>query len=202
MTRSRGMEDEASSPNAPQFVTIQKIAGVQRREAWVGWTQVVANVLVPLAIAITAFSLLLQSWEGRRDTAARQIEMFYSEGMATSQTILFSLWDRKDISVLRVPQNRKFVDSFVARSIEASEIDRGEINRALMVISAFFDRIESCVESRRCDEGEIMAHLGRYGRDFYCIYVGQIEELKDDSLVIGLGDGLAQFANRSGGCGR
>ena len=60
---------------------------------------------------------------------------------------------------------------------------------------------ESCIVSQRCDESEVIDQLGRHGRDFCCVYAGQIDRLKEKTLIVYLGDGLARFAARFGGCG-
>lgn len=173
---------------------------VQWREAWVDWTQVIANILVPLAIGIAAFGLYLDNIQGNRDAASRQMELFYSEGLSSAQLTLFKLWRGQDLTVLEGTVSRRFMDEFVRLKIDASEIDRDEIISAVVSLTSYFDRVEICIASGRCDEAELLDQIGSYGRDFFCVYTGQINALRNDRLVNYLGVGLQNFAKRAGGC--
>lgn len=192
--------DAKASVSLTDPVIIKRLDRVQRREAWVGWTQVVANILVPLALAIAGLTLLQQTWQSQRDASVRQVELFYSEGLTQAQAHLFSLWTDTDLSVLRGPQTRDFIDAFVERTIATSDKDQNTILASIVALSAYFDRVESCIESGRCNEPEIVDQIGAYGRDFYCIYAGQIKRIRVQTLASKLGDGLQRFANRNDGC--
>ena len=99
-----------------EALLIKRTRRVRTREAWVGWTQVVANVLVPLALIVAVLNLVEQAREARRDASARQIELFYSEGVAKSQATLFAIWLDQNIEVLRAARRKSFIDEFVTVS--------------------------------------------------------------------------------------
>lgn len=182
------------------IVTIARTKQVRVREAWVGWTQVLANILVPIALFVAVLNFYEQSKQGRRDAAARQIELFYSSDIARAQITLFAIWSDADLTVLRTPQKREFIDAFVERTIAASVTSRNEIVKSVAALASYFDRVEACIESQSCDEKELLRQLGGYARDFFCIYSVEIHRIREKSLVGDLGVGLESFAQRAGGC--
>jgi hypothetical protein len=197
------IETDMTAADVPvNLVTFRRTEKVQRREKLRDWTQIFANILVPIAIAVAAGGLYLDNLQRGRDTASRQIELLYSEGLSASQVTLFNLWRGQDMSVLENAVSRTFVDQFVSRKIDASDIDKNEIISAIVSLTSYFDRVEICVSSGRCDEAEIVTQIGTYGRDFHCFYAGQINALRNQSLINYLGEGLRDFAERSGGCGQ
>lgn len=181
-------------------VTFIRTKRVQVREAFVDWTQVLANVLVPIGIFLAGYSFFQQSLENRQDASARQIELFYSVNLTNAQITLYDIWTETDLVVLRLPQKRNFIDAFVERAIDASDIDNREITAAIISLASYFDRVEACIASNSCDAKYILAQIGGYGQDFYCIYSNEIKKLREKSLVANLGKGLASFTERSGGC--
>lgn len=183
-----------------EVVIIKRTARVRRREAWVGWTQVMANFLVPITLGFAGWAILADNWRAQSTAAQRQIELFYTPGLGEAQRVLFTLWGDVDLTALSGPQSRAFIDAFVEKSIEASDIDRRDVTSAIVNLASYFDRVENCIDRNRCDETEIVSQLGQYGRDFYCIYSGQIADLRQGSLVVSLGQGAERFANRTGGC--
>jgi hypothetical protein len=189
------------SDNVPdQAFTFKRTTGVQRREFWVGWTQVIANILVPATLCLAAMGFWVDLHRQQRDAATRQVELFYTENLGHAQRVLFSLWDSSDLSVLASAQSRGFIDAFVARTIAAGEQDPREVSAAIVNLASYFDRIEGCIARGQCDEEEVLTQLGDYGRDFHCLYAGQIASLRDHTLILSIGHGLAQFADRAGGC--
>lgn len=182
-------------------VVVKRTTNVQLREFWVGWTTVAANILLPVSILIAGWGLWEQNRQAKLDAASDTISMFFDDGLVAAQTTLFSLWTQKDLSVLKSPQSRSFVDALVERTIRSSDLDQAQITNAIVSITSYFDRAEACVASRRCDEEEVLNQIGRYGRDFHCVYAGQIEKLRDETLVLYLGEGLERLVQRSGGCG-
>ena len=193
--------DTDTGPIEEDAITVKRTARVRFREACVGWTTVIANILVPVTIGFAGYSLLQDSWQEKSNAAQRQIELFYSGNMGEAQRILFALWDDVDLTVLRSPQSRSFIDAFVERAVAASDLDQGEVASAIVNLASYFDRVETCVASGQCDEDEILNQLGQYGRDFHCIYAGQIDALRQGSLILKLGEGLESFSGRMGGCG-
>lgn len=203
------MVDEADAPKQSQLadeldernaLTIKRTKRVQTREQLVGWTTIAANLAVPITLGIAAFGLWNQSHQDRSDASARQIELFYSENLGRAQSVLLSLWDGADLAVLRSPQSRQFINLFVEKTIATSPIERKAVVSAIVNLSSYFDRVEACIEAKRCDETELLDQLGQYGRDFFCIYEGQIETIRQDSLLLSLGAGLKQFSIQAGGC--
>ena len=181
-------------------VLVKRSERVQRRESWVGWCSVWANLLVPITILIAAVGFWEQIEQGKREAAARQIDQFYSEGMIEAQTKLFSLWAQQDLDVLRTAQSRTFVDAYVDRTISASDLSQNDVMISILSITSYFDRVEACISDGRCAESDVLTEIGQYGRDFYCIYSGQIESYQRDLVSAKLGDGLAVFAARHRGC--
>jgi hypothetical protein len=203
MVEDAAVEAKVKADDPPDnLVTIPHVERVQRREKLRDWTQIFANILVPIAIAVAAGGLYLDNLQRGRDTASRQIELLYSEGLSASQVTLFNLWRGQDMSVLENAVSRTFVDQFVSRKIDASGIEKNEVISAIVSLTSYFDRVEICVASGRCDEAEIVTQIGTYGRDFHCFYAGQISALRNQSLINYLGEGLRNFAERSGGCGQ
>lgn len=182
------------------IVTIRRTRNIRRRKALVDWTQISANILVPLAIIVAATGLYFDRVQSNRDASSRHIELFYSESLTFAQLTLFKLWQGQDLSILRNALSRKFVNQFVSRRIEASGIERDAVNSSIISITSYFDSAEVCIASGRCDESELLNHVGAYGRDFFCFYAGQIQELQNVNLINYLGDGLQEFAGRAGGC--
>jgi len=166
----------------------------------VGWTQVFANILLPISILIAGWTLWEQTAQSARAASARQVDQFYSQGLLDAQNTLFRLWSQQDLDVLRTPQSRGFVDAFVERTISTSDQSPGEIRAAILSIASFFDRTETCINSGRCEPEEIIGQVGQYGRDFQCIYAHQIKIYRDELVTPYLGLGLEKFASRLGGC--
>lgn len=202
--KSSSLEGGENAPKShmseADIITIARTKQVRIREAWVGWTQVLANILVPIALIVAGLNLYEQSKQGRRDASARQIELFYSSELAQAQITLFAIWSDADLTVLRTPQKREVIDAFVERSIIASEVSRNEIVMSVAALASYFDRVEVCIVSQSCDESEILQQVGGYARDFFCIYSVEIKKLREKSLVGNLGVGLESFAQRAGGC--
>lgn len=173
---------------------------VRFREACLCWTQVAANILVPVTIGLAGFGLLQNTWQQRSDAAQQQIELFYSENLGKAQQTLLLLLNDTDLMVLNEARSRSFIDAFVERAIDASGVARPEIIAAIVNLASYFDRVEVCVATGRCDEQTVLTQLGPYGRDFHCLYAGQLSALRQESLILQLGEGLEQFAGRSGGC--
>ncbi|MEM6661651.1 MAG: hypothetical protein AAF666_05675 [Pseudomonadota bacterium] len=205
------MIDHASSSQEPilasqadteadDIITIARTRRVRTREAWVGWTQVLANILVPIALIVAGLNLYAQSVQGRLDASARQIELFYSPNLARAQIMLFAIWSDADLTVLRSPQKREFIDALVERSIATSGVNRNEIVMSVAALASYFDRVEACIDLGSCDEDELVQQVGGYARDFFCIYSVEINKIRDKSLVSSLGDGLEKFSQRAGGC--
>lgn len=198
-------QDEAQDPVAETQddlpVVVKRTPSVQSREFWVGWTTVAANILLPVSILIAGWGLWEQNRQAKLDAASDTVNLFFDGGLVAAQATLFSLWTQKDLTVLKSPQSRSFVDAFVERTIRASDLDQAQITNAIVSITSYFDLAEACVASGRCDEQAVMNQIGRYGRDFHCIYAGQIGKLRDQTLVLYLGEGLERFSLRSGGCG-
>lgn len=198
--------EQGRSPNRQldeeitDLVTIARTRRVRIREAWVGWTQVLANILVPIALIVAGLSLYEQSAKGRRDASARQIELFYSPDLARAQITLFAIWSDADLTVLRSPKKREFIDAFVERTVATSDVDRDEIITSVAALASYFDRVEACVASESCEEDDLLQQIGGYAQDFFCIYSVEIRKLRDRSLVGSLGHGLENFAKRAGGC--
>lgn len=175
--------------------------GRRNRLAWLERTQILANLIVPLAFLITAVAYFEQTRENHRDATERQIELFHNEGLALAQSRLFSLWVDKNLSSLRDQRlPRKTIDSLVERTIRTSEISRADISAAIVSLALFFDRAEACMQSGRCDEDYMTNEIGRYGHDFYCTYLGEISRISNASLLSGMGSGLKLFAERTGSC--
>jgi len=192
--------DEATSPEGETTITIKRTARVQMREAWAGWTQVLANIAIPVTLAFAVWGLLQDLQRQRLDAASRQVELFYTENLGGAQAILFAIWNESDMSILSTPQSRSFIDAFVSRTIASSDHEAREVLAAIVNLASYFDRAELCIERGRCDEDEMLSQLGDYGRDFYCLYAGQIVDLRSDTLILSIGHGLERFAERAGGC--
>ena len=186
-----------AQPNALAF---KRMIGVQLREFLVGWTQVMANSLVPAALLLAALGFWADLRHRHQDAATRQVELFYDENLGHARSVLFSLWDGSDLSVLANAQSRRFIDAFVSRTIAASAQDPREISAAIVNLGSYFDRVDRCIERGLCDVEVVLTQLGDYGRDFYCLYAGQIATLRSNTLVLSVGEGLAHFADRAGGC--
>lgn len=192
--------DPQQSENAPA-VTIRRTARVRRREAIVGWSQVVANVVVPVTLCLAVWGFLQDIQRQKTDAADRQIALFYNESISSARLVLFELWSDVDVSVLNAPRSRDFIDRFVGTVIDAQPETAREVSAAIVSIATYFDRVETCIQRRRCDQEEILAQIGPYGRDFYCLYTGQLVSAREDNLLLSVGQGLRQFADRLGGCG-
>jgi hypothetical protein len=181
-------------------VLVKRTKQVQRREWWVGWSSVWANFLLPITILIAAVGFWEQTKQAKRTAAAHQIDQFYAEGMIEAQTKLFSLWTQQDLDVLRIARSRAFVDAYVDRTIGASGLSEDEVMISILSITSYFDRVEACIKDGRCAERDVLNQIGQFGRDFYCIYSGQIEGHQRELVSARLGDGLANFAARLDGC--
>lgn len=197
MTES--IENDAGAEEADALL-IKRTRAARRRENWVGWTSVGANILGPIAILIAGLGLWEQTREAKRNAAADQVNLLNSQGLANAQKTLFSLWTRQDLSVLEAPLTRQFIDAFVARTIVATDINPDEVTTAIVSLAAYFDRVEGCIQTARCDAGEVLDQVGHYGRDFHCLYSGQIAVLRQERMLGDLGMRLAEFAERAGGC--
>lgn len=196
-------QDDTQQPGPQDVapVVVKRISNEQSREFWVSWTTVVANILLPVSILIAGWGLWEQNRQDKLDAASDTINLFFSDGLVAAQTTLFSLWTQKDLTVLKTPQSRNFVDAFVERTIHTSNLDRAQITNAIVSVTSYFDRADACIASGRCDEQEVLNQIGLYGRDFHCTYSGQIGTLRDETLVLYLGKGLERLAQRAGGCG-
>jgi hypothetical protein len=186
--------------DADSTIIIKRTQRVRRREAWVGWTQVLANIFVPATLLVAAWGFWADIQRQQRDAATRQVELFYSESLGNAQQVLFALWDDTDLSILANAQSRSFIDAFVTRTIEASDQTGREVSAAIVNLASYFDRVEDCIARSNCDEDEMLSQLGDYGRDFHCLYAGQIAMLRTDTLILSVGHGLERFADRAGGC--
>ena len=198
-------EQKDEFPKAPTTATQTRKLSItqqnQRRRVWLERTQILANVIVPAAFLITALAFVDQTKQSRRDTTARQIDTFYSEGLSLAQTRLFSVWADKDLSALRdTGLSRKAIDALVEKTIQTSNVERNEISAAIVSLTQFFDRAESCIQVGKCDQQDMMDEIGGYGKDFYCTYVRQVAYISERMLLNDLGDGLRAFAKRSGTC--
>ncbi|MEM1155356.1 MAG: hypothetical protein AAGI44_14555 [Pseudomonadota bacterium] len=183
-----------------QAITIRRTDGVRRREAFVGWSQVVANIVVPITLVLAVWGFQLDVDRQRVSASDRQVELFHSSSISDARLILFELWSDVDVWVLSEPQTREFIDHFVFTVIEADPDIQRDVNAAIISIASFFDGVETCIQRERCDDEELLAQIGRYGRDFFCLYEGQLVMARDESLLFGVGEGLGQFAERAGGC--
>lgn len=183
-----------------EVVTIRRTDRVRRREAIVGWTQVAANVVVPVTIALAAWGLFQDQQRQRVNAADRQVELFYNESISDARVVLFDLWSGVDMRVLGEPRSRSFVDRFVEAVIESQPEQERSVRAAIVSIATYFDRVEACIERDRCDQGEILIQIGPYGRDFYCLYAGQLQSAREESLLLAVGQGLERFTERAGGC--
>jgi hypothetical protein len=184
-----------------ETITVTRTVNVQRREAWMGWTQVVANLVIVIGLGTTAIAFALQSRAEQRNAASRQIETFYSRDLATAQVTLFQLWADEDLSVFRdFPLPRSSVDTLVEKVISTNEQARSDILSSILVLTSYFDRVQSCVELERCDGTEVDTQLGSYARNFHCTYSGEIAKLSHRLLFASLGIGLRAFSDRMGGC--
>ncbi len=194
------VETDAATEDS-DAILIKRTRAARRRESWVGWTSVAANILGPIAILVAGLGLWEQTREAKRNAADQQINLLSSQGLANAQQVLFSLWNRQDLSVLEAPLSRQFIDAFVARTIAASNINPEEVTTAIVSLAAYFDRVERCIQRERCDADEVLDQVGHYGRDFHCLYSGQIEALRRERMLGDLGVRLTAFADRAGGCG-
>jgi hypothetical protein len=193
------LKSDADAEEADALL-IKRTRAARRRENWVGWTSVAANIIGPIAILLAGLGLWEQTREAKRNAAAQQINLLNSQGLANAQKTLFSLWNRQDLSVLENPLSRQFIDAFVTRTIAATDINPEEVITAIVALAAYFDRVERCIQSGRCDVDEVLDQVGHYGRDFHCLYSGQIEALRRERMLGDLGMRLAAFAERAGGC--
>ncbi|MEM1273904.1 MAG: hypothetical protein AAGF88_08805 [Pseudomonadota bacterium] len=194
-------EDPQPHEAEPEVITIRRTARVRRREAIVGWTQAVANVVVPITLGLAVWGFLQDLQRQKTNAADRQIELFYNEAISDARLVLFELWSDVDVSILNAPRARSFVDQFVDTVIDAQPENARDISAAIVSIASYFDQVETCIQRQRCDEAELVAQIGPYGRDFYCLYAGQLVLAREDSLLLSVGQGLMQFADRAGGCG-
>lgn len=180
-------------------VVFKRVEKVQKREAWVGWTQVVANVAVPVTLLAATYSFWQESTSRQMDASGRQIAIFYDEGLSNSRQVLFDLWTEENLAVFAEPRDRTFIDETVEAVIEHAAADPRAITSAIVNLASYFDRVEACISNGSCHEGELVSQLGNYGRDFFCLYSGQLDRAREVSLL-SVGYGASEFAARSGGC--
>jgi hypothetical protein len=198
---SNTLQSRETTDVSPSSIAVERLSDVQIRETWVGWTQVAANILVPITLLVAVASLFIQTWQTKIDNSNLKIESFYGEGLVAAQTTLFSLWLDEDMSPLDEPQTRHYIDALVDITIERSTVPKRDTVAALVSITTYFDRVEACLVANRCDEKTILNQIGQYGRDFYCLYQGQVDILRNQTRASAqFGSGLAAFAARNGGC--
>ena len=198
------MTEEQSQETLPEdetdAVTIKRTQRVRRRESIVGWSTVFANILVPMSICIAAWSVLEANWREQRDAAQRQIALFYSPGLSEARQSVFDFWNGVDLSVFEVARSRSFIDAFVERTLQASDERKPQVTSAIVSLALYFDQVEICISSGRCEEEDLILQIGQFGRDFYCLFAGAIESQRQERLMVSFGTGLEAFADRAGGC--
>ena len=165
-------------------------------------SQIAANVVIVVTLFATAWTLIEQSGQARRDATSSRIEAFYSSEISHAQTVLFTIWSLKDLSVFESGLPRRAIDAIVDKTIETSEVGGPAVDAAIVALTNYFDRVEMCLSSRRCDSEEIRSELGTYGQNFFCLYRGRIARYQTRLMSSTLGNGLEKFAIRMGGCGK
>tara|TARA_R110002094_G_scaffold218265_1_gene189701 strand:- start:1132 stop:1773 length:642 start_codon:yes stop_codon:yes gene_type:complete len=165
-------------------------------------TQFIANLAVIAALAFTAVTFWKQQQEAKRQESAQFVSNLYSERLATARSILFRLWADKDLAVFEKGVPSEFKEALVRKTIETSPVPQTDIVEAIVTLTNYYDEVEFCVANLRCDLAEIDENLGRYGVSFYCLYRTEIVSLRSKLALPSLGEGLAQFAQRQGGCPR
>lgn len=167
---------------------------------WVQITQIFANIAVPLTIVVGIAGLLMQSWTSKAESSRDQVAGFYGAEMMDARATLIGLWIDRDLSSFSRIMSRKAIDALVDRVVATSEIPHAEIDRSVIEIALYFDRVEACIETESCAPEDLISQIGNYARDFQCTYVGRIQRIRARSLTPTLGVGTANFAQRAGGC--
>ncbi|GGL74283.1 hypothetical protein [Wenxinia marina] len=174
-----------------------------RTDRWVAATQIVANLGVIAALVLAGLTLEQDRRFVRGAASDELVATFHGDRLAEARGILFELWAGRDLSALaQTDLPRSTVDALVSRMIRTATVDRTAVLRAIADIASFFDGLEACLASGRCDDVELSRRLGGYALDFECIYRGQIEEMRTRMLLADLGRGLQEFAAIQGSCDR
>lgn len=197
---TEGSEDEPLPHDEPDAITIKRTQRVRRREAIVGWSTVFANILVAASVFIAAWSILDANRREQRDAAHRQISLFYAPSLGEARQVVFDFWNDVDLNVLEIARSRSFIDAFVERSVLASGDKKQEVTSAIVSLGLYFDQVEICISSGRCEKEDLILKIGQFGRDFHCLFSGTIETLRREKLMPSFGAGLQSFAHRAGGC--
>lgn len=167
---------------------------------WVQITQIFANIAVPMTIVLGVVGLMLQSWTSKAEASRDQVASFYGAQMMEARATLIELWIDRDLSNYSRVMSRKAIDALVDRVVSTSALPRSDIDRSVIEIALYFDRVEACIETGTCAPDELITQIGNYARDFQCTYAGRINGIRARSLTPTLGVGTASFAQRVGGC--
>lgn len=166
----------------------------------VGITQLLANLAVIGALIVAGLTFWKQQQNIPRDEAALLVSSLTDERLSQARSILFRLWADKSLQQFELGVPTDFKESLVRKTIETSAVPETDIIEAIVNLANYYDEVEICVEKGRCDREEINENLGRYSVAFYCLYRSEIEDVRQRLVLTGLGDGLARFVDRQGGC--
>jgi hypothetical protein len=163
--------------------------------------EIVANlaIVVTLGVALASYTQHLES--DRQQAVAALVKEFNEGHILAARASRYRFWTGQGLSQL--PETALTYDllrTVIEKSPPSLPIQESETDLQLITLAGFFERVEICVEQRRCDENAAMAQLGRYARNFYCIYQGELSRIADNLQNDEYAAKLASFAERAGGC--
>lgn len=162
--------------------------------------QTTANVAIVLTLFFGVGSLWYQFDLQRYDRTVSLTSRLYENPLLGSQQRILNALIGLPLEELQGKiVERSFVAELMSQVVQTSD-NPLQLRQDIITITAYFDDLNDCAINGVCDANTVNERVGEVATRFACSTLPYVEQIREKSLIAGLGQGLAKLARYEKNC--